>query len=108
MPDGVELAGEGVMQLDPNGLPAGFAAGTETALVAGEQLQGNVVIWATARCSVVFASRAPRWTRAASDATAGGRVLVIASRRPADQLKATLRECEIVNHFLNPVPTNLA
>ena len=44
VPDGVELAGEGVMQLDPDGLPAGFVAGTETALVAGEQLQGNVVI----------------------------------------------------------------
>ena len=26
-------------------------------------------------------------------------MLVIASRRPADQLKATLRECEIVNHL---------
>ena len=44
VPDGVELAGEGVMHLDPDGLPAGFVAGTETALVAGEQLQGDVVI----------------------------------------------------------------
>ena len=97
VPDGFELTGEGVMQLDPGGLPAGFVAGTETALVAGEQLHGDVVTLGDGTLLHGLRIEGPA-RDPAQDGAATGNIVMIASRRPGDQLSATLRECEIVNH----------
>ena len=97
MPDGFELTGEGVMQLDPGGLPAGFVAGTETALVAGEQLHGDVVTLGDGTLLHGLRIEGPARGPAQGEA-AKGNIVMIASRRPGDQLSAALRECEIVNH----------
>ena len=97
VPDGFELTGESVMQLDPGGLPAGFVAGTETALVAGEQLHGDVVTLGDG--TLLHGLRIEgRALGPAQGGAATGNIVMIASRRPGDQLSATLRECEIVNH----------
>ena len=97
VPDGFELTGESVMQLDPGGLPAGFVAGTETAIVAGEQLHEDVVTLGDG--TLLHGLRIEgRALGPAQGGAATGNIVMIASRRPGHQLSATLRECEIVNH----------
>jgi hypothetical protein len=98
VPDGVELAGEGVMRVDADGLPAGSVPGTETILVASERLQGDLVTLGDGTLLHGLRIEGPARDAGHRDATAGGHVVVIASRRPGDRLQATLRECEIVNH----------
>jgi len=90
IPDGVTLAGEGVMQFDGAGLPAGFAPGTHTTLsmtanVAGYMLTlGNGV---TIR-GLEIADLPGR---------AGGNVVAVVSREAGDRVSATIDESEIVN-----------
>lgn len=97
VPDGVELAGAGVMRFDPDGLPAGFVPGTETVLVASDGLRGDVV---TLGDGVLL--KGLRIEGAAlvpgKGSEASGNIVVIASRRPGDRLEATLHECEVVNN----------
>ena len=94
VPDGVELTGDGVMQLDSEGVPVGFAAGTATVLVAGEHLRGDVVVLGDrTRLQGLRVEGGAR-----NDDTARGNIVLIASRRPDDRVHATLLECEIFNH----------
>ncbi len=98
VPDGFELEGEGVMQVDPDGLPMGFAHGTETTLVASEGLEGDVITMGDGASLRGLRIEGPDRVAASGDASAAGNVVMIASRRPGDRLKAFLRDCEIVNY----------
>lgn len=89
VPDGATLEGEGVMQFDGAGLPAGFAAGSRTTLVMSPGLPGYLLALehgATIR-------------RLAFEDVAGrpGSVIGIASRAAGDRISATISEVEIVN-----------
>ena len=95
VPDGVELVGVGVMRTDADGLPAGFAPGAATVLVATERLQGDVVTLGDRTRLQNLRVESPA---ANADESSAGNLVVIASRRAGDRVKATLSECEIINH----------
>jgi hypothetical protein len=95
VPDGVELIGVGVMRTDPDGLPTGFAPGAETVLVASERLQGDVIALGDRTRLQNLRVESPA---ASADQPRAGNLVVIASRRAGDRVKATLSECEIINH----------
>jgi len=95
VPDGVELVGVGVMRTDADGLPAGFAPGAATVLVATERFQGDVVTLGDRTRLQNLRVESPV---ASADKPAAGNLVVIASRRAGDRVKATLSECEIINH----------
>jgi hypothetical protein len=95
VPDGVELVGVGVMRTDPDGLPTGFAPGTETVLLASEQLEGDVIALGDRTRLQNLRVESPA---ASTDGPRAGNLVVIASRRAGDRVKATLSECEIINH----------
>ncbi len=95
VPDGVELVGVGVMRTDPDGLPTGFAPGTETVLLASERLEGDVVALGDRTRLQNLRVESPA---ASADKPRAGNLIVIASRRADDRVKATLSECEIINH----------
>jgi hypothetical protein len=89
VPDGATLVGEGVMQLDGAGLPAGFGAGPRTTLTMSADVPGNMLTLgngATIRRLQIedLAGRA-------------GSVVAVVSRAPGDRVSATILESEIVN-----------
>ena len=97
VPDGAELVGEGVMRFDAGGVPEGFAPRTETVLVANATREADVVTLGdgTRLQQLRIEGAAPA---ASPGDQASGNVVVIASRGPRDRVRATLEQCEIVNH----------
>jgi hypothetical protein len=86
------------MRFDAQGLPEGFAPGTETVLVASAQRETDVVTLGdgTRLRQLRIEGSIPA---ASGGDQAGGNVVAIASRRPRDRVRATLERCEIINHF---------
>lgn len=89
VPDGVTLAGEGVMQFDASNLPAGMAPAGRTVLKAATWLTGDVV---------TLRDRAGLQGLVIEDAEGrAGNVVVISSRTEGDSVAAWINQCEIVN-----------
>ena len=110
VPDGVALAGDGEMRVDATGTPQGWES-VVTTLRVSEPFVANVVTLGDGASlrglQIVQRAVAPEQ---AARAQAGGvdapidNIVVIASRRPADELSVTIRECELVNP--NPFSIN--
>ena len=96
--DGVALIGAGDMRYDADGLPTGFGPGAETVLVASEGFRGDVVTLGDGTRLRRLRIEGPPLAGSSTDPSAAGNVLVIASRRADDRVKASLSECEIINH----------
>src|SRR6266542_1681157 len=91
VPDGATLAGEGVMQFDPSGLPTGFEASGRTMLRATAALAGDVLTLgngATIR-GLVIEDLAGRLLR--------GNPVAVVSRAAGDFISAHIEACEIIN-----------
>jgi hypothetical protein len=107
VPDGVALAGDGEMRVDASGTPQGWG-NIVTTLHVSEPFVANVVTLGDGASlrglKIVQRSVAPEQTaRAQTGGNDTPNVVAIVSRRPADELSATIRECEIVN----PNPFNI-
>ena len=89
VPDGATLVGEGVMQLDGAGLPAGFGAGPRTTLTMSANVPGNMLTL----------SNGATIRRLQIEDLAGraGSVVAVISREAGDRVSATIIESEIVN-----------
>jgi len=96
VPDGTTLVGAGTMQLDEEGLPRGFAtdavstlqvvggfAGSVLTLGDGSAIQGLRVV------DLPNTEAEPRLRL--------GNVVLVASRRPADRVAASVVDCELIN-----------
>lgn len=93
VPDGVTLEGEGVMQFDGAGLPAGFGAGAHTTLVMSSDAPGDMLSLGdgvTIR-ALQIEDRPGRV----------GNVIGVGSRDAGDRVSATIAESEIINP--NPI-----
>lgn len=89
VPDGVTLEGEGVMQFDGDGLPAGFGAGARTTLTMSANAPGNML---TLGDGVTI-----RGLEIADLIGRSGNVVAVVSSQPGDRVSATIAESEIVN-----------
>jgi hypothetical protein len=87
VPDGATLEGEGVMV--GGQLPAGFAPGSETRIVASSVFDGDLLTLgdATSIRGLAIEDVAGRM----------GDAVGVGSRRPRDRLSASIFECQIVN-----------
>jgi len=95
VPDGATLEGEGVMQLDAEGIPGGFAPGTETTLRVAAGFDGNVLT--LGHGSVVKGLRVVDLANTASQPSLRrGNVVYVASRSAGDTVTASVIECELV------------
>ncbi len=96
VPDGTTLAGQGVMAVDAEGLPAGFENGVATTLRVTSAFDGNVV-------TLGNGSRLERLrvldlkNSSSMPVQRRGNVVQIASRAPGDSIDASIVECELVN-----------
>jgi len=89
VPDGMMLEGEGVMQFDPEGHPTGFSDRRHTILRMTTNVGGDVL---TLGNGVTL-----RNLEIVDLAGRSGNVVVVASRRPGDNVSATIVESIIVN-----------
>jgi hypothetical protein len=96
VPDGATLEGEGVMQFDGAGLPAGFAAGGRTTLAMTANVPGTMLTLGN--------GAAIRRLQVTDLAGRGGNVVAVLSRRPNDRVAASVTESEIIN--LTPMGAN--
>jgi len=101
VPDGVTLEGEGVMQLDGAGLPAGFGAGARTTLVMSSNSPGDML---TLGDGVTI-----RALRIEDKVGRIGNVIGVGSRDAGDRVSVTIAESEIINpHPLGSGPDGAA
>jgi len=91
VPDGTTLVGAGTMQYAADGTPAGFANGTESAIVAATPFEGDLVTLGNATTLRRLALR----DRGGADTSRSGNVVAIGSRTPHDAITATIDACEI-------------
>jgi hypothetical protein len=92
VPDGVTLVGEGVMQLDEAGLPAGFGSGPRTRLRAAATLVGDILtLHNGVTVQGLTVEDVLRGTRLR------GNVVVVSSRWPGDTVAANVVECELID-----------
>lgn len=96
VPDSVALQGEGDMDFDAAGLPAGFAAGTASTVTMTANVPGNVLTLGH-KASV-------RRLRIVDLAGRVGNGIGVVSRAPGDRVSARISEVEI----LNPNPHTVA
>lgn len=89
VPDGVTLEGEGVMQFDGAGLPAGFGAGAHATLVMNSNSPGDMLSLGDG-VTIRGLRIEDRFGRA-------GNVIGVGSRDAGDRVSATIAESEIVN-----------
>lgn len=89
VPDGVTLEGEGVMQFDGAGLPAGFGAGPRTMLVMSSNAPGQML---TLSNGVTI-----RGLQIQDLPGRAGNVIGVVSRDAGDRISARIAESEIVN-----------
>jgi hypothetical protein len=89
VPDGVTLEGEGVMQFDGAGMPAGFGAGAHTMLTMSANVPGNML---TLGDGVTI-----RRLEIADLVGRAGAVVAVVSREAGDRVSATIAESEIVS-----------
>ena len=89
VPDGITLEGEGVMQFDPEGHPTGFSDRRHTVLRMTTNVGGDVL---TLGNDVTL-----RNLEIVDLAGRSGNVVAVASRRPGDNVSATIVESVIVN-----------
>ena len=89
VPDGMMLEGEGVMQFDPEGHPTGFSERRHTILRMTTNVGGDVL---TLGNGVTL-----RNLEIVDLAGRSGNVVAVASRRPGDNVSATIVESIIVN-----------
>ncbi len=96
VPDGATLEGEGVMTFDADGLPAGFATGTETVLRVIAGFHGQVLTLghgsALRGLRVLDLANTP-----SRPSLRQGNVVYVVSRAPGDVIAASIMECELVN-----------
>jgi hypothetical protein len=89
VPDSATLEGEGVMQFDAAGLPAGFGAGPRTTLAMSTNAPGNVL--------TLGDGATIRRLEIADLAGRAGNAVAVLSRGAGDRVSATITESEIVN-----------
>lgn len=89
VPDGMTLEGEGRMRFDGEGLPSGFAAGSQAALIMRANIPGNVV--------TLGDGAAVRRLQITDLAGRSGNAIAVVSRRAGDRVTATVAEAEILN-----------
>ena len=96
VPDGATLEGEGVMAIDPEGLPAGFEPGTESTLRVSGGFSGHVLT--LGHGSLIRGLRLVDLANPAAPPLARtGNVVFAGSRAPGDTIAASVVECEIVS-----------
>lgn len=89
VPDGVTLAGEGIMEFDDSGLPTGIVVVNRTTLRSTATLSGDVV---------TLGNGAGLFGLVVEDAAGrAGNVVVVSSRRSNDSVAAWMSQCEIIN-----------
>jgi hypothetical protein len=94
VPDGATLEGEGVMVVGPDGLPAGFAPGTESTLRATGAFKGHLLT--LGHGSAIRGLRLLDVGNAAPQpALRRGNVVYLASRAPRDVIAASIDDCEM-------------
>jgi len=93
VPDGATLEGEGVMQFDGAGLPAGFGAGPRTTLIMSTNAPGNML--------TLGDGATIRRLEISDLAGRAGNVVAVVSRGAGDRVSASIAESEIVNP--NPI-----
>ncbi len=89
VPDNVTIEGEGVMRFGPDGLPIGFSEGPRTTLRRTADVGGDVL--------TLGAGVTVRNVEIVDLAGRSGNVVAVASRRPGDNVTATIIESVIVN-----------
>lgn len=96
VPDGATLAGAGTMRLDDEDLPQGFAAGTESTLRVVGGFAGSVLTLGNG--SALHGLRVMDLPNTVSEPQRRrGNVVLVASRRPADSVVASVVDCELIN-----------
>lgn len=95
VPDGATLEGEGIMRIGSDGLPEGFAPGSETTLRVVAGFEGQVLTLGDR--SVVRGLRVVDLANPPSQPSLRqGNVVYIGSRAPGDVVAASVIDCEIV------------
>lgn len=96
LPDDTTLAGVGTMQLDDEGLPKGFAAGNSSTLRVVGGFAGSVLTLGDG--SAVQGLRVVDLANTDAEPQRRlGNVVLVASRRPADRITASVVDCELIN-----------
>lgn len=96
VPDGTALVGAGTMQLDDEGLPRGFAPGTASTLRVVGGFAGSVLTLGDG--SAIQGLRVVDLPNTDAEPRRRlGNVVLVASRRPADRVRVSIRDCELVN-----------
>jgi len=96
VPDGATLVGAGRMQMDEEGLPQGFAAGPVSTLRVVGGFAGSVLILGDG--SALQSLRVVDLPNTEAEPRRRlGNVVLVASRRPADNVAASVVDCELVN-----------
>jgi hypothetical protein len=96
VPDGTTLVGAGTMQLDDDGLPRGFATDTASTLRVVGGFSGSVLTLGNG--SAMQGLRVVDLPNTDAEPRRRlGNVVLVASRRPADRVVASVVDCELIN-----------
>ena len=96
VPDGTTLVGAGTIQLDDDGLPRGFATDTASTLRVVGGFSGSVLTLGNG--SAIQGLRVVDLPNTDAEPRRRlGNVVLVASRRPADRVVASVVDCEIIN-----------
>lgn len=96
VPDGTTLVGAGTMQLDGEGLPRGFASGEASTLRVIGGFAGSVLTLGDGSALLGLQILDLANTEAEPQRRRGN-VVLVASRAPADNVTASINDCELVN-----------